>query len=66
MKLKHATLIALIGSLLSLIGYVINVANTLMMPDVSLSTSYYTTTLLFLIQHISFILFFGILYKNQK
>ena len=65
MKIKQATFIALIGCILGLLGHLFNFIY-LNIQGISLGGSYYVGMVLSLTMQISLVVFFIILYKNQK
>lgn len=66
MNLKRATLIAIIGATLSLLSSIINFIETINVENIVLSDFYYVSVFVNMAFIISLIIFFSVLYKNQK
>lgn len=66
MKMKTATIIAVIGSITGLVASIFSFTSNIIVYGVGLGISYYIATLLALLTEISLIVFFITLYKNQK
>lgn len=66
MKLKRATLIALIGSVIGAINTIANVIAAFSVAGTSLNASYYISSTFALAMYAAYFAFFYSLYKNQK
>lgn len=66
MKLKQATLFAMLGSIIGLMANLFILISTAIAVEDGLDVSYYMVNLPMIIMEVSFVVFFATLYKNQK
>lgn len=66
MKLKQATLFAMLGSIIGLMANLFILISTAIAVEDGLDVSYYIGNLPMIIMEVSFVVFFATLYKNQK
>lgn len=66
MKLRHATLLVLVVTILQLLLTVYNDVNLMRKEDVILSEDFYTSAVSWILYQLALIVFFAVLYNKQK